>query len=197
MAEINEGAIRDTYGLDILPGWPVTLLHTLNDACTDLVAAFGGFVPGWMQGLRVRAELIKALGLTSPGLVRLRVSGPTKWTIVHEFGHAWDFASGCALSRQMKQRTGSSDLFAPLRSIWPEVKLFWYHVGSPPPPCGTDRNFNAMEDFAESVTAYVYPESAKQKAAARNFPYAYHGFEGFLDTRRGQFIKELISRSMP
>ena len=58
-------------------------------------------------------------------------------------------------------------------------------------------NFNAMEDFAESVTAYVYPESAKQKAAIRNFPYANHGFEGFLDTRRGQFIKELISRSMP
>lgn len=193
MAEINESTIHDAFGLDILPGWPVTLLHTLNDACTDLIATFGGSVPGWMQGLKLRAEQIQALGLTSPGLIRLRVSGPTKWTIVHEFGHAWDFTSGCTLSRQMKQRTGSSDLFAPLRSIWPEVKLFWYHVGSPPPPCGTDKYFTAMEDFAESVTAYVYPESAKQKAAARNYPYSDYQAESFFHTARGRYIHDLIA----
>lgn len=197
MVVIIEKVIQDTFGLDILPGWPAALLGTLNDACTDLLTAFGGSVPGWMQGLKVRAEPVQALGLTSPGLIRFRFSGPTKWTIVHEFGHAWDFASGCALSRQMQQYTGSSDHYAPLRSIWPEVKLFWYHIGSPPPPCGTDRNFTAMEDFAESVAAYVYPERAKEKAATRNFAYSNYGFESFLDTRRGQFIKELISRSMP
>ena len=197
MAEINESQIHDTFFLDILPGWPAGLLTTLNDACTDLVAAFNGTVPGWMHGLRVQAEPIQALGLTSPGLIRFRTTGPSKWTVVHEFGHAWDFASGCTLSREMQRRTHSFDLFAPLRMAFPDVPAFWYHVGSPPPPCGTDKNFTAMEDFAESVTAYVYPESAKQKAATRNFPYANFGVERFIDTSRGQFIKELILSSIP
>ena len=36
------------------------------------------------------------------------------------------------------------------------------------PPKGSDENFNAQEDFAESVAAYVYPDDA-QKYVAENF----------------------------
>ena len=82
-----------------------------------------------------------------------------------------------------------------LKNRFPEIEFFWYHTGSPPPPCGIDKHFNAMEDFAESVTAYVYPEEASLKALRRKKPYNKYGYSHFHETPRGQFIHELIERS--
>lgn len=194
---MNESTVRTNFHLDIRDGWPADLLTILNDACVDLVAVFGGVVPAWMHGMKVRVEEMAPLGLTSVGLVRLNPVSPSKWTVVHEFGHAWDFSSGRRNSLRMQWRTGSHGLLYPLRKLYPDNPAYWYHPGSPPPPCGTDRNFTYMEDFAESVAAYVYPERAKQKAAGRNYPYSNYSIDNFLDTTRGQFIKELVLNSVP
>jgi hypothetical protein len=43
-------------------------------------------------------------------------------------------------------------------------RLVSYDPGTWPPPAGIDMGFNAKEDFAESVTAFVYPGKAKQAA---------------------------------
>ena len=68
--------------------------------------------------------------------------------------------------------------------------------GNSPPPCGIDGLFNAKEDFAESVTAFVYPSKAQEKAKFRGYPYydpeRGHYYPSFLNTPRGLYIKALM-----
>ena len=51
------------------------------------------------------------------------------------------------------------------------------------PPADSDNNFNPSEDFAESVTAYVYPVTAQEKAAyiAMLNPNLYNQFLFYSD----------------
>ncbi len=126
----------------------------------------------------------------------LTASGLTTWTLCHELAHAWDAANGWQLSKAMRRATGSGfpwQLFHRWRPAW---KFFWYHVGSPPPPCGVDKNFNAIEDFAEAVTAYLYPEEAAKRASERGMPYEKWGYTHFHDTPRGKFVKEVIRKQV-
>ena len=111
----------------------------------------------------------------APYQVCLNTNGLTEWTIVHELGHALDASRDWQLSRRMKRELGSGFPFKPLHKLYPKWKLLWYHVGSPPPPCGVDKNFNQLEDFAETVTAYIFPDKAKQKAETRGYPYGEVG----------------------
>jgi hypothetical protein len=192
MAETKEVKLMLRYGLALDHEWPEDVLSLFEGACSDLVGTLGGAAPAWMRGLKVRLMEMKPLGLTGLGLVRLNPRGLTRWTIVHELAHAWDFSSGTRLSRQMQRATHSNGLLALLKLRYPANPHFWYHVGSPPPPCGTDVNFNRMEDFAESVAAFVYPELAKQRAAKRGLPYDMFGYDNFMETPRGKFIGGLV-----
>jgi hypothetical protein len=74
---------------------------------------------------------------------------------------------------------------------------YWYDPGDSPPPCGVNRSFNSREDFAESVTAYIYPDMAIDRAKERNWPYTNpifgYSYSSFFDTPRGQFIDALIT----
>jgi hypothetical protein len=117
----------------------------------------------------------------------------TEWTVTHELAHSLDSAHGWRLSRMMRERTGSGYPFKILHHLRPTWKLFWYRVGSPPPPCGIDKNFNALEDFAETVTAYIFPEEAHQRAEARGHPYEKWGYGHFHFTPRGNFIASLLN----
>ena len=124
----------------------------------------------------------------------LNVNGLTTWTITHELAHGWDASTGWQFSKRMAKTTRSGLLFPRLHLWRPPWKLFWYHVGSPPPPCGVDRHFNAIEDFAESVTAYLYPEEAARRAADRGYPYEQWGYIHFGETPRGKFIRALFEK---
>lgn len=128
----------------------------------------------------------------SPANLHLNANGLTEWTIVHELGHALDAAYGWRLSKQMQEITGSGFLSKALHIAHPGWKLFWYRVGSPPPPCGIDKNFNPVEDFAETVTAYIFPEEAHRRADARGYPYEKWGYGHFHATPRGLFFSNLI-----
>lgn len=117
----------------------------------------------------------------------------TPWTVTHELAHSLDSAHGWRLSKLMQKHTGSGFLNKPLHFARPGWKLFWYRVGSPPPPCGVDKNFNALEDFAETVTAYIFPEEAHRRAAARGYPYEKWGYGHFHTTPRGKFFSDLLT----
>jgi hypothetical protein len=146
----------------------------------------------WVCAVKYKFEDIKELGLTSKGLVRLNPRYITEWTVVHELAHAWDAANNWLISDIMRKETHSGFWFQWLHAKYREKKLFWYHVGSPPAPCGVDKNFNAKEDFAEAVTAYLFPDEAHRKASKRGYSYEFNGFIHFHDTPRGKFIHSLF-----
>lgn len=146
----------------------------------------------WVNNVSYRFEPMTHLGLTSKGLVRLNPRGLTEWTVVHELAHAWDASEGWHLSAALREYTHSRAAWSLLRKWFPDSPLFWYRVGSPPPPCGAGRNFNAREDFAESITAFIFPNLASHKAAKRGLPYEKFGYSHFHYTPRGIFIHELI-----
>jgi len=128
--------------------------------------------------------------------IHLNPSRLTAWTVTHELAHSLDAAHGWQYSQQMKKHTGSGFSLKALHYAHPGWKVLWYRVGSPPPPCGIDKNFNSLEDFAETVTAYIFPDEAYRRAQARGFPYEKWGYTHFHDTPRGQFFKQLISREI-
>jgi hypothetical protein len=132
--------------------------------------------------------------LTSYRHIRLNPRGLTTWTVVHEFGHAWDASQFWALSWRLLWATRSRGPVPVLHQLWPLQKSYWYRVGSLPPPCGCNRDFNRFEDFAESVAAYVYPEEAHLRAIQCGFPYEAHGYASFLQTLRAKFISLLIDQ---
>lgn len=124
--------------------------------------------------------------------IHLTPGNLTEWTVTHELAHSLDSAHGWRLSKMMRKQTGSGFPFKVLHFLRPDWQRFWYRVGSPPPPCGIDRNFNALEDFAETVTAYVFPEEAQRRAATRGYPYEQWGYGHFHLTPRGRFFASLI-----
>jgi hypothetical protein len=192
MVEMDE--VRYRFGLNIIAPWDAEPLATLDAACADLITAFGGRVPLWLRGLKVRAQIMPQLGLTSYGLVRYNPAKITKWTVIHELGHAWDFFLMTMPSLWLQRATHSSDPYILQRQSSSDPQ-FWYQVGSPPPPCGSDRNFTRMEDFAECLAAFVYPEVAKQKAEAKSDPayhYSIYAYTSFYDTPRGKLMQKLI-----
>lgn len=189
------GLIEEKYGLQLSPLWTTELLTLMDNACADMTGIFNGKAPAWMKGLQVSLEAIQAGGLTSPGWVRLRPNNLSRWTIIHELAHAWDFSTARRLSRSLKKYTRSRSAPFGLNLIFPKTKIYWYRVGSPPAPCGTDGNFNAMEDFAESVTAYVYPLEASRRAKKRGMPYSDYDYKTFFETPRGVFIRSLVEKT--
>jgi len=65
------------------------------------------------------------------------------------------------------------------------------------PPAGAGKGFNRLEDFAESVTAYVYPDEARQKVA-RYAGTEYEDllyYEDYIQTPRWRFVHNLINAS--
>lgn len=165
--------------------------------CSAILRLQQAYVPpvvpfDWVGSVRYVYEDIKELGLTSKGLVRLNPKHITEWTVVHELAHAWDAGNNWLISDLLRRDTHSGFHFHWLHMRFRERKAFWYHVGSPPAPCGVDKNLTAKEDFAESVTAYLFPNEARRKASKRGYSYEFNGYIHFHDTPRGKFIHSLF-----
>ena len=133
----------------------------------------------------------------SSGTICYNANALTTWTVTHELAHAWDKANGWQYSQRMRKATRSGFPWKAIHRLHPQWKFFWYRVGSPPPPCGVDKNFNSVEDFAEAVTAYLYPDEAAVKAQKRGMPYQNWGYQHFHQTPRGHFIRMLIDGQQP
>jgi hypothetical protein len=79
-----------------------------------------------------------------------------KWQTVHELAHVWDMRKLLRFSRGLKRATGSR-YGRPIRRL---PVPFEYHAGGGwlegrKPP------INALEDWADSVATYVYPDYAQ------------------------------------
>lgn len=134
--------------------------------------------------------------LKSPAMICLNTHQLSQWTVLHELGHALDASRGWQLSRRMQLATGSGFPLKFVHKLHPKWRMFWYRVGSPPPPCGVNAKFNAIEDFAETVAAYILPERAKAKAAANGYHYEKYGYNHFHQTPRGQFFAGLLKEEV-
>ncbi len=164
-----------------------------------LMGGKAGFVYR-LQGVEFRIVQTRHGGYGQAHGVSLNRNGFDTWTVVHELGHAWDGVNGWNLSARLRKA-----LHAGYRSwwyilphlIWPADERFWYYPGDSPPPCGIDQNFNAKEDFAEAVTAGIYPEEAARRAVARGWPYfdpdRGYTYASFSETPRAGFIRNLLA----
>jgi hypothetical protein len=73
-------------------------------------------------------------------------------------------------------------------------KAGYFYVGIP--PAGSDANFNRLEDFAESVMAYVYPVEANAKVADFEDEIIYRDFlyySDYIKTSRWTFVNGLVN----
>lgn len=131
----------------------------------------------------------------------------SQWTFAHEVAHAWDGVNGWSLSRGLQTATGgftSSVLgwikqelnYCSGNSYAPGCNYAGYFYGDKPPK-GSDANFNRLEDFAESVTTYLYPDLARtsvdtflvEKAKADLLYYP-----DYSTTKRWQYVDEIFSQ---
>jgi hypothetical protein len=180
------------------PLWTMEDFQLIFDAAHDLSAAMGGpeVLKARLGQVILRQQRMVYGGLAQKGSVTLNASQFNHWVVVHELAHAWDAANSWQLSQRM-QAAMSAGFPSLIRYwFWPDDPANWYNPGKIPPPCGIDRYFTEKEDFAEAVTAWVYPEEAKINAAARGWPYHDPArnidYENFADTPRGKWIGELI-----
>ena len=189
---MNE-SLATKAGFTLSGEWQESELTLLEEVVNRYHAA-GMFIP-FPYPVRIALERSGINCLLEGKTICLNANGLTAWTIAHELAHAWDAANGWQYSKAMRKATGSRFLSQMIHRWQPGWKFFWYRVGSPPPPCGVDKNFNAIEDFAEAVTATLYPEDAAKRAAERGMPYEKWGYAHFHDTPRGKFVMDLISIS--
>jgi hypothetical protein len=187
---------------DVLNPAVEQVIKTILSGVQSLASAIGGkeaFQTRWM-GVNIQLSEIPKGGYGKAHSVTLNQGGFDVWTVVHELAHALDGAHGWTYSQQMRHcmHAGYKNCWIWLMHILrPGEKQYWFDPGVGPPPCGEDGNFNEKEDFAEAITAHVFPDEAKQRAASRGWPYndpaRGYSFENFHDTPRGKFIQELIS----
>jgi hypothetical protein len=189
--------------------WPLEKLEIVHSAVCDLAAALGG-APAFRQclgGLTVNQKPIRARGLTWKHKITF-TSAPVsidRWTAAHELAHAWDANSGWTLGKELERFTGGRTrpipaFFTRLRGKWdvegrlPGCNAAGYYYGGVPPK-GSDMNFNRKEDFAEAVTAYLYPEEAQ--AAVQHYKghplYGFLYYEDYRQNSRWGFVQKLVS----
>jgi hypothetical protein len=72
-----------------------------------------------------------------------------RFNLVHEQAHVWDFASGGAMSTNLKEATGST--------------YSWFGLGPYIPNGATSTKYRPdhLEDWAETVAAAVYPDGER------------------------------------
>lgn len=191
---LSQARLFERYGIHADGVWTQDALQVLDESSF----LFFGLAPknyalwSWAENLSVRLEPMQSAGLTSKNLIRLNPSYLTNWTVIHELAHAWDAAWGWRLSAWFARQTGSRFSYSLIHRLFPESEMFWYSAGSPPPPCGRDAHFNRLEDFAESISAFLYPEEAKKRAEQRGWGYERFGYSHFHETPRGKLIRQLI-----
>jgi hypothetical protein len=182
--------------------WTLNELQLALYSVQDLATAMGGTdeFKANLGGVTItQKDLADGIGGTGKAHeVTLDSDGISKWTIVHELNHAWDGANGWKLSRAMQSSMGAHFDHPFLHRIHPDDPAYWYDPGQQgPPPCGVDASFNAKEDFAEAVTAYVYPVLASNNASTNGWPYndtvRGYSYSSYRDTPRGQYIANLLT----
>ena len=189
--------------------WSMNELQIVRQGVSDLASAMGGaqaFINN-MGDTVISQEAIKYRGLASSRGVKFTNSPISidQWTVVHELAHVWDAQVNWRLSKALEDYTGGyTSLIAMLLKRWrtgfdeeqrqPGANRFGYFYGDIP-PAGSDQNFNRKEDFAESVTAYVYPALVQSRVERFKDDERYRSFLYYPDytkTKRWAFVNGLV-----
>ena len=189
--------------------WSPGELRTLQKAIVDLAGAMGGPTrfSQHLGPITISQEDIKYRGLASKRGVKF-TSSPVSidaWTVVHELAHVWDAKSGWRLSKALETHTGGrTNLLGMLvnkargqcdaDSRRPGCNRFGYFYGGTP-PAGSDQNFNRLEDFAESVAAYVYPALVQPRVDRFKDDPNYRDllyYPDYRQTERWAFVDQLV-----
>jgi hypothetical protein len=163
-------------------------LRTARDVATNMGALMGGAenVAKNLAGVSITREDIQAQGLTLAHWIRLNSRGFTQWGLAHELSHAWDAATGWQLSEGLEKFVGakSSGIL-----LWTQ-----YDLGPNPPPKGADKSFNRLEDFAESVTTYMYSHEAQDFIREHFADKPEFHYANYYETRRALYVDALLRR---
>ncbi|MEW6402992.1 MAG: RHS repeat-associated core domain-containing protein [Chloroflexota bacterium] len=121
------------------------------------------------------------------------------WTVVHELAHSWDDNFDHGLSKGLRTFTLGLDANGVPDQCDAKQRLpgcnnaGYIYAGIP--PAGAGKNFTLSEDFAESVTAYVYPERAEKKVSQYQGDPDYGGLyydDYYEDNTRSVYIYAVI-----
>jgi hypothetical protein len=203
--------------------WTIVELQTVAEALSDLAELMGGATQfrAFVGPTRVKmAASTCGRGCTPrcgrsvtfldaghpPAKVEVQNSSNIdKWTVVHEFGHAWDRNSRWQLSAKLEQHTQGHTSWLERLMLkdrdkdkrLPGCNNTGYFYGGCPPK-GSDAGFTRKEDFAESVTASVYPVEAQSMIAhyAENTLYSSLYYADFKSTERWRYIQAVINREI-
>jgi hypothetical protein len=172
--------------------WSEDEVQHLWEAVEDLVILVGGAerfqrevrsVPIWRTQRRTR---MAAMALPIVGVVyfegaRWGDAAEFKWQTVHELAHVWDIRSLYGLSRGLKSATGS--IYG--RWKWQSPIPFEYKPGGRWLK-GRPAPLNALEDWADSVAAYVYPQHAESAGGGPRLisPARWNYVRERMDVRR-------------
>jgi len=122
------------------------------------------------------------------------------WSVVHELGHAWDYHFYNRLSAGLEEQTGGhtdprNELPSDCDPHEPGCNDAGNFYGGIPPK-GADSGFNRLEDFAESVAAYVFPPYAQNRVRNEYYKTVYEAllyYEDYSATERYRYIESLIN----
>jgi RHS repeat-associated protein len=199
--------------------WTIDELHTLWSGVISLSFLMGGpnkFIAN-TGGVTVWQGPTKYLGLTHAHNIEFTSFSQTltRWTVVHEFGHAWDANFNWNWSLKLEDYTGGYTNIIAAEYEWkmgkcdtdkiiygqrvPGQRLRgcnsagYFYGGFP--PAGSDVNFNRVEDFAESVAAAVYPIEAQEKVHQYQYDKLYKSlfYLDYKKTLRWEFIIGVIN----
>jgi hypothetical protein len=189
--------------------WSLEELHTLHKGVADLAGVMGGadkFIQN-IGSITISQVEMRYRGLASIHGIKFTASELSidHWTVVHELAHVWDANAGWKLSRTLESYTGGrTNLVAMIlkrvrgqcdeKGRMPGCNRSGYFYGDVP-PAGSDQNFNRKEDFAESVTAYVYPALVQGRVDRFKDDDSYRDvlyYSDYTQTRRWAFVDGLI-----
>lgn len=105
-----------------------------------------------------------------------------KWGLIHELAHYWDWKAKKELSSELVTATGGS-------TTWGR-----YNYGGVPPK-GADESFDRYEDFAESVTTFVYPGQAAAYIQAVHANNPRFHYRNYYQTPRAMYIATSVNMS--
>jgi RHS repeat-associated protein len=126
------------------------------------------------------------------------LNGNPEWSIVHELAHSWDFSRNTTLTAGLLKETGGYNDNQGAYDYWHHLcgvkdsgcnkdGYYWGDI----PAKGVDAGFTPTQDFAESVTAYVYPLTALSVTQTQ-FPFLK--YSNFRTTKRGIYVQNLFNR---
>jgi hypothetical protein len=175
--------------------WTLDELEIVLQGVMDLANAMGG-AQNFVSNMGGRVTISRK-DMSNPGQaqghhiwLRSTASGgfagqwEREWTVVHELAHVWDIENDWQLSEDLETVTRGSTV-----TYWCGFLQRcenYLHGGTPPK--GADQNFTRREDFAESVTAFVYPLQAQafiQQVYANQPQFRYQNFH---QTQRGSYL---------